>query len=219
MIHRRVAWIQACFWLWGPQSRIWSQDDVVAVQRLGLREQRSLLGDHSDLAGTWAGQLEATRWPIARAVFPCVAFSLSSLGISATVFSIFWEKGFSQGRPVERLCLWRPEAGCSVSQCSAPPWERDVSEHRGESFNCVVNLTGSCYSSPNLGCISMALDLCGVFVYAVHCMTGSVGSSGKNGGTRLQRSSEWFPALVLLCCKALNVLLHVPDPHLPCKEG
>lgn len=53
----------------------------------------------------------------------------------------------------------------------------------------VVNLTGNCYSSPHLGCISMTLDLCGVFVYAVHCVTGSVGSSGKNRGTRLQRSS------------------------------
>lgn len=70
----------------------------MAVQILGLRRQHSLLGDHCDRAGARAGQPEATRWPIARAVFPWIALPLSSLGISATIVSIFWDKGFSLGR-------------------------------------------------------------------------------------------------------------------------
>ena len=52
----------------------------------------------------------------------------------------------------------------------------------------MASVIGSCYSCAHLGCMSMTADLCGVFVYAVHFVTKSVGSSAKIGGTGVRQS-------------------------------
>lgn len=132
-------------------------------------------------AETWASQLEAAWLLISSESFSIHCFFLSlSLDSCSGLHNILWKGLFLH---LWGLCFL---GGGLIQNTIASNiwfylWNGSFPAER-RKIKYVASIIGSCYSCPHLGCISMVSDLCGVFVYAVHFVAESVGSSGKNGG-------------------------------------
>lgn len=149
--------------------------------------------DHWDRTETCASQQEATWRLMSSDGFPMPCFFLSPiLEISAMASSILWQKGYfwvcKRDRPVGLLFFGRPDStkylpifGSTFGMENFPAERRKL--------NWMASLMGSCYSCPYLECISMKSDLRRGLGCAVHGVTESVGSSGKNGGLGIHPSS------------------------------
>lgn len=163
---------------------------------------------------THAGQLVATQWRMAHDSFPKCCFFPCLSGF------LQWPPQYS-GERVVSGCVGLLNSGEGLIQNTAVSnvWFHLCSEKfpSGEKAwaygecNRQLLFTSASRMHVHDGW------LCGVFVYAVHFVTESVGPSGKIGGTGVRQPSGWIPAPALMCCEALDGLLYVPDPHWPHK--